>query len=346
MEDKVHRLEVIDSILTNIKLSTMFSVIIPLYNKAPYIEKAIRSVAAQTYQEFELIIIDDGSIDDPLPPKGGSTALRFSSFGSLSEKINFIEQLNQGVSVTRNRGVELAKYDYIAFLDADDWWEPTYLEEMKGLIEEFPEAGIYGSSYYKVKNGNLIPANIGVEEGFKKGIINYCRVYARTMYMPLTSITSVIKRSVFDSENGFKPQLKLGEDFDLWLRIAMKYPVAFLNKQLAYYNQDVEQINRGVVDDKIYEPATFVIFNMDFLSAFENNNVDLKILLDRLRVYSLLRYQIKGAYKPLVKEVISNVNFKNVDKKYYFYYHIPRFIVASWFNISRIASKLKKRIRK
>ena len=201
----------------------MFSVIIPLYNKASYIEKAIRSVAAQTCRDFELIVIDDGSKDGGFeiakkllaaltPPLGG--------WGATCQK-------NQGVSVTRNNGVKLAKYDYIAFLDADDWWATTYLEEMKNLIVQYPEAGIYGSSYYKVKNGKHIQANIGVGEGFQQGLINYFQVYAKTLWMPLWTGATVIKKNIFHENNGFKPTLKLGEDFDLWVRVALKYPVAF-----------------------------------------------------------------------------------------------------------------------
>lgn len=324
----------------------MFSIIIPLYNKAPYIEKAIRSVAAQTFQDFELIIIDDGSTDfAPLSPHRGFEDTPLECLEQLKERAIYIRQENQGVSTARNNGVAMAKYDYIAFLDADDWWAPTYLEEMKALIEKYPEAGIYASAYNIVKNKTQRLARIGVDADFGAGIINYFKVYAKTLEMPVTSITATIKKSIFIEQKGFKPNLKLGEDFDLWVRIAIDYPVAFVNKALAYYNQDVEQVNRGVVDEKIYEPSCFVTFNLDFLATFEKNNFDLKILLDRLRVYSLLRYQIKGAYKPLVKEIISHVNFKNVDMKYYYYYHLPQLIIASWFGILKFASKIKKRIK-
>ena len=199
----------------------MFTVIIPLYNKAPYIEKAIRSVAAQTFQEFELIIIDDGSTDDSF-----SVAQR--ALSSLTPPLGgwgVATQQNKGVSITRNNGVKIAKYDYIAFLDADDWWESDFLEEMKRLVNEYPDTGIYGSSYYIVKRGQKRIAPIGIDTGFEKGYINYCKVYAKTLCMPLTSISVIIPKSIFELENGFNPFLKLGEDFDLWLRIAMKYPL-------------------------------------------------------------------------------------------------------------------------
>ncbi|MFV0392321.1 MAG: glycosyltransferase family 2 protein [Paludibacteraceae bacterium] len=291
----------------------MFSVIIPLYNKAPYVEKAIRSVLVQTYQEFELIVVDDGSQDSSL-----EIAEKFKS-----SQVQIISQVNAGVSTARNNGVKLTKYSYLCFLDADDWWEPTFLEEMKMLIDEFPDAGIYGSSYYKVKNGKNIPANIGVDAGFERGEVNYFQVYAKTMWMPLTSISVVIPKKVFIKQNGFKPQLKLGEDFDLWVRIAIKYSVVLLNKPLAYYNQDVEQKLRGVVLDKIYKPETHFIFNMDFLVDDERKNKDLKQLLDKLRVYTLFRYRIQKAHPEELKKEIKKIDFKNQSFATQLQYKLP-----------------------
>ena len=316
----------------------MFSVVIPLYNKAPYIEKAIRSVAAQTCRDFELIVIDDGSKDGGFEIAKKLLAALTPPLGGWGATC----QSNQGVSVTRNNGVGLAKYDYIAFLDADDWWVPTFLEEMKALITQYPEAGIYGSSYFKVKNGKYIPANIGVEAGFQNGLINYFQVYAKTLWMPLWTGATILRKDVFNENNGFKPSLKLGEDFDLWARVAIKYPVAFLNKPLAYYNQDVDQSSRGVVDEKIYNPSEFITFNLDFLAEEERTDSNVKSLLDRLRVYSLLRYKIQGEYKDLVKKVISGVDFNNVERKYYFFYHMPQFLLNLWFSFLKIGSRMKR----
>jgi len=245
----------------------MFSVIVPLYNKELYILKAVDSVLNQTFNDFELIIVNDGSTDNSLE----KVRLRIDS------RIRILDQENAGVSTARNNGVKQAKYNYIAFLDADDWWGPDYLMEMKCLIEEFPDAGIYGSKYFIVKNGNSKVAGIGVEPGFTNGIINYCRVYAKTLCMPLWTGATILKKSVFESEGGFKPNLKLGEDFDLWIRIALKYPVAFLNKPLAYYNQDVEVANRGV-SRKLYEKEAYFSFQLSYLTDAEKANPDCSVL--------------------------------------------------------------------
>ena len=318
----------------------MFSVIIPLYNKAAYIEKAIRSVLNQTYQEFELIIVDDGSTDESLKIAKNVMSFLSPPLGGWG----VTHQQNQGVSTARNNGVKAAKYDYIAFLDADDWWEPTYLEEMKQLILDFPQAGIYGSSYYKVKNGRFIPANIGVDAGFERGEINYFKAYSKTFWMPLTSISVVIKKTVFNSENGFKPMLKLGEDFDLWVRIAMKYSVVLLNKPLAYYNQDVTISDKAVVKGKIYSPETIYIFNLDYVWDQEQRNPDLKKLLDLLRVYTLERYRLQRAYPELVKKEIAKVDFSRQKISFWLVYHLPvGFINAGYFLRRLIAKRILKR---
>jgi glycosyltransferase involved in cell wall biosynthesis len=334
----------------------MFTIIIPLYNKSAYIEKAIRSVLAQTYKEFELIVIDDGSKDEsfaiaqqtltslfpqqfiPQSAGGGQGAIPSGGWGAVQQK-------NQGVSTARNNGVKLAKYDYIAFLDADDWWEPTYLEEMKGLIETYPEAGIYGSSYFKVKNGVNVPANIGVEKGFERGLINYCKVYAKTFYMPLWTGATIIKKLIYESENGFKLSLKLGEDFDLWIRVALKYPVAFLNKPMAYYNQDVEVADRGVVFNKLYKPATHFIFNLDYLSEQEKTNPDLHKLLDLLRVYTLIRYRLQKTYTIEVKKEIDKVDFSKQPISIRLQYTLPVSFIRAWNIIRQEMGKLYKKNR-
>ena len=317
----------------------MFSIIIPLYNKAAYVEKAIRSVLNQTYQGFELIIVNDGSTDASL-----DLIQQFNN--SIIQQFNIVNQTNQGVSVARNNGVKFAKYEYVAFLDADDWWEPTYLAEMKKLLETYPEAGIYGSSYFIVRNGQNLPAKIGVDSDFKSGLVNYCKAYARTFYMPLWTGATVIRKSVFDEEHGFKPNLVLGEDFDLWIRIVLKHPMAFINTPLSFYNQDVELLHKAVVFEKIYAPSSLYIFNLDYLIEDERTNKELKYLLDLLRVYSFERYILQGAYLFEVKKEIAKVNFRNVPFSYWIIYHFPIWTIRFWFQFKKIISNLKSRVLK
>lgn len=310
----------------------MFSVIIPLYNKAPYIAKAIESVLGQTYRDFEVIVIDDGSTDQSL-----EVAKTFEN-----KSITIISQPNSGVSTARNNGVKLAKHPYICFLDADDWWHPTFLEEMKRLITDFPDAGIYGSGYYIVKNGQERIAPIGVPQGFERGIIDYCEVYAKTLCMPLTSISVVIPKHIFDEEKGFKSQLKFGEDFDLWIRIALKHKVILVNKPLAYYNQDVD-VNNRAIGSRFYKPEEHMLFSNygDFM-----HNEGFRFLFERLTLYGLLSYYLNDVNKLEVYQILSEINWDKHESKYHQYYKkFPRWAVKVWFKIIKKLSIIKNRIK-
>jgi len=310
----------------------MFSVIIPLYNKAPYVAKAIESVLGQTYRDFEVIVIDDGSTDQSL-----EVAKTFEN-----KSITIISQPNSGVSTARNNGVKLAKHPYICFLDADDWWHPTFLEEMKRLITDFPDAGIYGSGYYIVKNGQERIAPIGVPQGFERGIIDYCEVYAKTLCMPLTSISVVIPKHIFDEEKGFKSQLKFGEDFDLWIRIALKHKVILVNKSLAYYNQDVDVNNRGVAVHKTYSPVNHFIFYLDYLYDNEKNNHRLKILLDKLRVYILLKYRMQRAFPKEYNAEIKKVDFSVQPLGVRLQYYLPVWFLKQYYGLKFLVWNIVK----
>ena len=310
----------------------MFSVIIPLYNKAPYIAKAIESVLGQTYRDFEVIVIDDGSTDQSL-----EVAKTFEN-----KSITIISQPNSGVSTARNNGVKIAKHPYICFLDADDWWHPTFFEEMKQLITDFPDAGIYGSGYYIVKNGKERIAPIGVPQGFERGIIDYCEVYAKTLCMPLTSISVVIPKHIFDEEKGFKSQLKFGEDFDLWIRIALKHQVILVNKPLAYYNQDVD-VNNRAIGSRFYKPEEHMLFSNygDFM-----HNEGFRFLFERLALYGLLSYYLNDVNKLEVYQILSEINWDKHESKYHQYYKkFPRWAVKVWFKIIKKLSIIKNRIK-
>lgn len=316
-----------------------FSVIIPLYNKAPYVAKAVKSVLSQTFADCELVIVDDGSRDN------SAEIAQQTIDGCVNCRI--LKQENAGVSVARNNGVAVSQGDYLCFLDADDWWEPTFLEEMSKLIEEFPDAGIYGTNYTIVndtKHKTRI-APIGVEPGFEKEYINYCQVYAKTLTMPLWTGAVCIPRSVFDEAGGFPQGVELGEDFLLWIHIALKHKVVFLNKPLAYYNQDVDSLHSGT-HKKRYDPNTFMTFHFDQFGDEEVKNRDLKVLLDRIRVYTLMNFRKHNLYPERVQHEISKVDFSNVEPKYKFYYRAPYWMVNAFCRVLQSLSQIKQKLLK
>ena len=311
-----------------------FSVIIPLYNKAPYVAKAIGSVLAQTYTDYELVIMDDGSKDD-------SFAVASKAFEGFPN-CHLYRQANGGVSVARNNAVLLSRGEYLCFLDADDWWEPTFLQEMLTLIDEFPDAGIYGTNYTIVNESKRKTrvAPIGVEQGFERGYINYCRVYAKTLAMPLWTGAVCMSRRVFDEMGGFPKGIKLGEDFLLWIRVALKYKVAFLNKPLSYYNQDVDTVNRGV--GRLQNPEHHMLWNLDFLSEEEKTNSDYKRLIDNLRTYSLFPYYLSKDYHEAARRELDKVDWDKQPEKTRKRYRQPLAWLRMRFKIMKVGSMVKQ----
>ncbi len=307
-----------------------FSVIIPMFNKAPYVAKAIESVLSQTFSDYELIVMDDGSTDE--------------SFDIASKAIEghgncqIHRQPNAGVSTARNNAVALSHGDFICFLDADDWWAPIFLERMDWFIREFPEAGIYGTNYYYVKNGRQRVCVTGAETSY----INYCKVYAEKLAMPLTSITVALSPRVFKEFGGFKPALKLGEDFDLWIRIALKYKVAFLDEPLAYYNQDSSPEWRGI--RHMQKPEHHMLWNLRYLEDEEKKNPDYKILIDHLRTYGLLPYYLSDQYRTKAKDELGKVDWKNQPKKTRILYSMPISLLKCRMDFLKFCSGLKQSI--
>lgn len=310
----------------------MFSVIIPLYNKAPYITKAIQSVLDQTFSDFELIVIDDGSTDG-----GGEIAEKLLMDSSAS--FQMIRQTNQGVSVARNNGVKAANFEYIAFLDADDWWEPTFLEEMNQLRLNYPNAGIWASSYFIVKNGRRRIAPIGIAPDFVQGEIDYYNVYARTLCMPVWTGAVVLAKTVINATGGFKQSLKLGEDFDLWVRIVQKYPIVFLNMPLSNYNQDVDVKNRAI-GEKLYEPSEHMLFT-DYGELM--NNTEFKYLFERLALYGLMPYYLKSKNQIETTYILKRVDWKKHERKYNAQYKLcPVFLLRLWYKSVRVGYQFKQ----
>lgn len=114
-----------------------YSVVIPLYNKEHYIAGTLRSVLTQTFPDYEVIVVDDGSTDHSLQ---ACKEVR-------SDKIRVVQQVNQGVSAARNKGIELAAGEYICFLDADDTWHPDYLQNIETIVQKYPQSDIFVTAY-------------------------------------------------------------------------------------------------------------------------------------------------------------------------------------------------------
>ncbi len=295
-----------------------FSIIIPLYNKAPYIAHTIDSVLAQTYSDWELIIMDDGSTDDSL-----TEARRCVENAVISGRVHIYTQTNAGVAAARNNAAKEAKGDYLCFLDADDWWKPAFLEEMAQLICDYPDAGLYATNYVYHK-----PGKTHVALDIPTGYIDYPTVYLNSVAMPVWTGSVAMPRRVFEEMGGFSVGVCLGEDFLLWAKTAMHYPVAFLNRALAYYNNDVPATQRAT--HNLYAPEQSMFFLLDTIAPEKTLSENWKRLFDRLRVDGLLAYWLSPQYHDRAKAELAKVDWTQQSQSVRRCYRIPVPILRVW----------------
>ena len=205
------------------------SVIIPVFNKDATIARALNSVFNQKERPDEIIIINDGSTDNSI-----QVIQQFDN-----EIIKLVHQSNFGVSVARNRGIENAKFDYIAFLDADDEWLPEFISTIKSLIHLFPEAIGYGTKYI-IKSETGVSSNIKLGHLFFSGntgiIDNYFEVSNHSDPPIWTSAVCIRKKDLLDV-GGFPAGVKAGEDLITWARLALKGHFAYSVTPLSIYYQ-------------------------------------------------------------------------------------------------------------
>lgn len=203
-------------------MNSSISVVIPLYNKEPYIGRAVASVLNQTVLPGEVIIVDDGSTDN------GVRVVK--SVGSGIVRI--ISQPNQGPSAARNTGISNAKGDWVALLDADDIWLPNHLEEITKLIDGFPYAALVSTRYKRVAISDTLRVDTDVAEQPLRQI-DYFVEAARDQGI-VSSSTCALRCSVARELRGFS-SYRYGEDVAFWARVAMDYKVAISHRITAIY---------------------------------------------------------------------------------------------------------------
>ncbi len=206
----------------------MISVIIPLYNKERYIVCTLLSVLNQTFSDFEIVIVDDGSTDNSV-----------AEVGKIKDsRIRLIHQQNAAVSAARNRGIEEANGELIAFLDADDEWKPEYLATQYQLSLKYPECSVFACNYeFRDISGKTSPTIIRKlpftgEDGI---LSNYFEV-ACCSHPPLWTSAIMVKKNAIQAIGGFPVGIKSGEDLLTWARLSIRGQIAFCKTPLAIYN--------------------------------------------------------------------------------------------------------------
>lgn len=214
--------------------SISVSVVCPTYNSAQYVQQTIESVLQQTLPADELIIVDDGSSDETV-----SVLNKLKEKYCGSTQIIILNEFHRGPGAARNRGVEIAKSDWIAFIDSDDIWKNNKLEKIISIIKLNPDPNIYcHSELYIPLSGKETTLNYG--KYYNKGVDFKKLLYKVNLFS--TSAT-VCNRSLFNNAGYFDEELSSAQDFDLWLKFAPYLNPIFINEVLGVYNERVGNIS-------------------------------------------------------------------------------------------------------
>lgn len=196
------------------------SVVIPAYNAELFIAQAVSSVLAQTFADWELIVVDDGSTDD--------TASRVAPF-LCDPRISLHRKANGGPASARNAGIRLAMANFIALLDADDYWLPRKLERQMAVMAQYPDVGVCGAASTVVSQDGEVVRHV-MSDGF------HGSPFPRLLFGPLADMTTaLIRRKVFEQVGFFDETLRFSEDYEFWLRVGTYFCFHIIPEHLVCY---------------------------------------------------------------------------------------------------------------
>jgi len=267
------------------------SVVIPTYNRAQFIVRALESVFAQTYKNYEIIVIDDGSTDD--------TPQVMKQFDG---RLNYIRKENGGSASACNRGIAESKGEYIAFLDSDDYWTPEKLAEQVKVLDSQPKVGIV---YSRMPIINEKGERLGTKPA---GISGKNFKELLEVWGDLPTSTVMTRRACFDKAGFFDPALKTMQDIDMWLRIARFYDLYEIEgKVLAYYFRHSEQITTSRIN--VYEGLVKIY--QKILKTFEDAPRELFVNRIAMNRYTLSReYYLEKFYYESFRNVVAVIFYK------------------------------------
>lgn len=310
----------------------MISVVIPLYNKEKSITTTLESVLAQSYTDYEIIVVDDGSTDNSL-----NVVRSFVHSFTHSSVIKIVHKENGGVCSARNRGIQEAKGDFIAFLDADDVWDKEYLAEQVMMIADFPEAAMWGINFAEINNGKLVrKLETALPEGYRGYVDHYFEMSGRISDL-FCSSSVVIRREVFDKVGMFDERIKYAEDSDMWFRIIATSKVAFFDKYMVFYQWDAE--NRALKREiklKYFLPY-FVDKYQD--SLYKKNRI-FYMWVNRWASQQLRQYYfyIPAQHTDAV-EAVKKIDYSVLPFKYRVYYRTPYWIGKMVYTLEKCLRK-------
>lgn len=230
------------------------SVIIPTYNYAHFIEDAVKSVLQQSYKDFEIIVVDDGSTDD--------TKITLEPYIQRKD-IRYVYQKNMGLPGARNTGIRHSQGEFIGFLDADDLWEKDKLKLQVELFDAHPEIGFCYGNIRKFKQG-LASKKTAFEELRPAAGKITCQLL-QNAFLPMPTV--MVRREAFEKTGMFNESLDSCEDLDMWLRLSLAYPCAYIDRVIAWYRTHTTSMSANTL--KIAERR------LDVLKTFIKNNESL-----------------------------------------------------------------------
>lgn len=289
----------------------LFSIIIPLYNKKNSIAETIQSVFAQSFIDYEVIIINDGSTDN-----SETVVLSFTD-----SRMHYFLTENKGVSKARNLGIQKAKGELIAFLDADDYWYPNHLEVLSELYQKFPDAGLYNTSYEKRFNykTTFIADFKNIDSNSQSLMIVDDFFESSTIDSIAWTSACAVPKHVLEIIGDFDTNIThgAGEDTDLWIRIALTHKVALATYVTATYQLDA--------DNRISNTDTLKRNFIDLrkFAEEEKSNPSLKNYLDQNRYAISILYRAAGDYHT-AKKYNNEINNLNLNTKQKILLRLPK----------------------
>lgn len=281
----------------------MISVVIPLYNKEKSIKSTLESVLEQTYTDYEIVVVDDGSTDNSV-----NVVNEFSDC-----RIRLIRKVNGGVSSARNEGILAAKGEYIAFLDGDDLWHPLYLETLNQLILDYPDAAIYGIGFDRINDNKILELT---NTEFIRGVVH--NVWDNYPGFWTGSSSSSSRQRLIDV-GLFDTRMTHGEDVDMWWRLLLTGEGAYDSRVLAFYRQETE--NRAM--NKVIPLEKHIPYYIDNYSEARWSNLSFRRYFDREMLYRLYPYLFDTKYKKQAKQLAQKLDFSLQKKSMKFRFNYP-----------------------
>jgi glycosyltransferase involved in cell wall biosynthesis len=287
-----------------------FTVIIPIYNKEKYIENAIKSILNQTFTDFELLIINDCSTD-----KSMEIASEF-----ISKKVQLIHhEKNCGLAATRNTGIKKATSNYVTFLDADDLWKPHFLEKIFHLIQNFPEARIFGTNYEEIWE-KIIKNPYNGSENLPKNFTGYINFFKINLKQGIYNHGSVcVHKEVYEKVGFYNENIQLSQDLDFNIRANYHYKLAYDNSvQMSYFMQTDNQLTRSSIVNK-------TIPDYNKYEDWTKSNSDLKKYLDFERY--VLGKRLKKNNDLRWEKMIAPIDSGNLNWKQNLLLKVPSYLL-------------------